>query len=192
MSEEILIDLCSPTLAGLKTASLVNIEYENEEALRSDMRLLNEKFTGKGLRAVPLRYKCGRAMIYIYRPDQLLRDISAGRAAGLLSSKGYSTSSPEKCVAQLAERINREDEFPHEIGFFLGYPTEDVEGFINFRGKNSKACGLWKVYGDVDSAEKKFSLCRRCRDIYRRCWEKGRSIEELTVRTAGPVATVNS
>ena len=53
MSEDILINLCSPTLAGLKTASLVNVEYENEDALKADMRSLNEIFVDKGLRVVP-------------------------------------------------------------------------------------------------------------------------------------------
>ena len=192
MSEELLIDLCSPTLAGLKTASLVNVEYKDEESVRDDLRNLNGQFVKKGLCAVPLKYKDGHALIYIYRPEQLQRDINKGRAAALLSERGYRTSSTARCVAHLAKRINVENDFPHEIGFFLGYPSEDVEGFIENLGRNCKACGFWKVYGDVDSAERKFSLCRKCCNIYKKCWRSGRSIDDLTVRTQSPVAAINS
>jgi len=192
MSEDILINLCSPTLAGLKTASLVNVEYENEEVLKEDMRSLNALFADKGLRAVPLKYRNGRALVYIYRPEQLSRDISDSRAAAFLEKRGYTTANAARCVARLAERINCATDFPHEIGFFLGYPTEDVEGYIRHKGENCKACGFWKVYGSVEEAERKFSLCRKCCNIYRQCWENGKSIEELTVRTFSPVNVINS
>ena len=192
MSEDILIDLCSPTLAGLKTASLINVAYENEESVRDDMRGLNERFASKGLRAVPLQYKNGRALVYIYRPEQLSRDISGERAAALLAERGYSVNSAARCVAHLARRINRNGDFPHEIGFFLGYPAEDVVGYIKNGGRASKACGFWKGYGDVASAEKKFDLCRKCCSVYRRCWKNGKSLDELTVRTLSPVAVINN
>ena len=38
-------------------------------------------------------------------------------------------------------------DFPHEIGVFLGYPLEDVVGFIRHRGKCFTCCGCWKSYG---------------------------------------------
>ena len=39
------------------------------------------------------------------------------------------------------------------MGIFLGYPVDDVAGFINHCGNNCKACGQWKVYGDVEYAK---------------------------------------
>ncbi|MBR6351767.1 MAG: hypothetical protein IKR93_05540 [Firmicutes bacterium] len=77
MSEDILIDLCSPSLAGLKTASLINVAYENEESVRDDMRSLNERFACKGLRAVPLQYKNGARWSISTGPNS-----SAGISAG--------------------------------------------------------------------------------------------------------------
>ena len=50
------------------------------------------------------------------------------------------------------------------IGLFLGYPPEDVEGFCRNKGQNCKLCGLWKVYGRVDTAEKMFRLYALCRE----------------------------
>lgn len=36
--------------------------------------------------------------------------------------------------------------FPHEMGLLLGYPPEDVKGFIHNQGKNYLYSGYWKVY----------------------------------------------
>jgi hypothetical protein len=54
-------------------------------------------------------------------------------------------------------------EFPHEIGFFLGYPPPDVLGFIHHRGARCKLCGPWKVYGDVERAAALFEEYAGCR-----------------------------
>lgn len=51
----------------------------------------------------------------------------------------------ERCVAELIRRVRHEEDFPHEIGLFLGYPSEDVSGFIKHGAKNSKCVGTWKV-----------------------------------------------
>ena len=71
--------------------------------------------------------------------------------------------------------------FPHEIGVFLGYPIEDVIGFINNKGCNFKCCGYWKVYGDKEKAIKEFARYDKCRMIYTKLWNQGRSILKLTV-----------
>ena len=39
--------------------------------------------------------------------------------------------------------------FPHEIGVFLGYPLDDVKGFIKNEGKKYLMIGYWKVYSDL-------------------------------------------
>ena len=67
--------------------------------------------------------------------------------------------------------------FPHEIGLFLGYPPEDVEGFRLHRGRDYKLCGCWKVYSDVEGARQCFRRYDRCRAALcrrgpcRRCFE---------------------
>ena len=51
------------------------------------------------------------------------------------------------------------------------------------RSVASFLAGLWKVYGDAEKAEKIFSKCRKCREVYKEQWLSGRSIDQLTVRT---------
>jgi hypothetical protein len=67
-------------------------------------------------------------------------------------------------LRHLAKRFREGAEFPHEIGFFLGYPPEDVLGFIRHRGAHCKLCGMWKVYSDVEKARLLFSEYARCKE----------------------------
>jgi hypothetical protein len=66
-------------------------------------------------------------------------------------------------LAILENHFNEDQGFPHEIGFFLGYPPDDVLGFIRQKGKNYKYRGLWKVYGDVNRAINLFQRYENCR-----------------------------
>ncbi|MBQ7128480.1 MAG: DUF3793 family protein, partial [Clostridia bacterium] len=72
-------------------------------------------------------------------------------------------------------------QFPHEVGLFLGYPPEDVKGFIENNAKCSKCVGCWKVYGDEEKAKKCFENYKKCTRIYKELYLKGKTIERLTV-----------
>ena len=81
-----------------------------------------------------------------------------------LSLCGYpSDCDVDSYIDFLSKRIRASEEFPHEIGIFLGYPIEDVEGFIENRGENFKICGYWKVYGCPEKAKYIFSNYEKCR-----------------------------
>lgn len=71
--------------------------------------------------------------------------------------------------------------YPYEIGLFLGYPPEDVHGFIKNKADDCKCVGCWKVYGDAESTKKTFAKYKKCTDVYCDQYAKGRSIECLTV-----------
>lgn len=94
---------------------------------------------------------------------------------------GNTTVSCEKCIVQLAQRLRQRLDFPHEIGLFLGYPPEDVCGFMENKACNCKCVGCWKVYGDEAAAQKKFDQYKKCTRVYCDQWAKGKDIERLTV-----------
>lgn len=181
MSEDYLIRNCAPTLAGIKTASLFTCPYETQAALLSDLRRMNKWLTPKGLRILPLRFSEKNALIYLYRPKQLTADLSHTAAAQLLEQKGYSTESCEKCLARLVKKLRHQADFPHEIGLFLGYPPEDVWGFMENKACGCKCVGFWKVYGDVEAAQRKFRQYKKCTRVYYDQWENGTDIKRLTV-----------
>lgn len=182
MSEELLIRQCSPTLAGIKTANLFTCRYNSKSEMNSAVRLANRKFREKGLVILPLKYKDGLGLIYVFRPKLLKSDIRNKTARNILDSCGYcDTCDANKCIIHLMKRLSENDVFPHEIGLFLGYPPEDVKGFIDNKAKNFKAVGYWKVYGDKDKAEATFKKYKKCTDVYYHQWRNGKLIERLTV-----------
>ena len=91
---------------------------------------------------------------------------------------------PEGCIAQLARRMSANSEFPHEVGLFLGYPPEDVYGFIHGDRRAAKYVGTWKVFGDVESARRRFAQFEKCTRVYREVYRKTGAFERLVVRAS--------
>ena len=177
MSEELIVRHCAPTLANLKTGSLFVCPITDKSSFFSSLRSLNELLVPKGLRALPLRIREHSALIYLYRPSRLKKDLEDPAAIKILQEHGYSCYG--KCLPKLMERVRASEEFPHEIGLFLGYPPEDVQGFLDHRP--CKCTGCWKVYGDENKAKKTFDLYKKCERVYCQQLAHGTDIERLTV-----------
>ena len=93
MSEEILIRQGAPTLAGIKTGSLFPCPCEDREALLADIRRLNRRLSPKGLCLLPIRFLAGQALLYLYHPAELRRDLRDARVSELLRQAGYEDES---------------------------------------------------------------------------------------------------
>ncbi|MBQ9045749.1 MAG: DUF3793 family protein [Oscillospiraceae bacterium] len=180
MPEDLIVQQCSPTLAGLKTGSLFTCPFRTEAELRADIAALNRRLAPKGVNVRILRVQ-KRALLYLYRPSSLRRDFASAEVAMLLRQYGYTVDDAEACLARLCTRLNGASDFPHEIGLFLGYPAEDVRGFIENRREGCKCVGTWKVYGDERAARRRFAQYEKCTRIYQTRFSEGRSIERLTV-----------
>ena len=128
-----------------------------------------------------LRENAETALIYVYRPDAMVRELSRPEILSFLVSTGYQAGTIDQMLEQLRTRLHGSEEFPHEIGVFLGYPLNDVLGFIKYHGSNCKGMGDWKVYGDLGEAQKTFAKFKKCREIYANLWHQGRTIWQLTV-----------
>ncbi len=143
MSEGIIVKYCSPTLAGLKTGSLFSCPYRRRSDVISFLREWNINLKSKGIRLIPLKITDGKALIYVYRPTRLKSDLSSREVCSLLCERGYCVDNCEKCISGLMKRLCENANFPHEIGLFLGYPLEDVKGFIENKAEtlSSSAVG---------------------------------------------------
>ena len=178
MSDDYLVRHCAPTLAGIKTGSIFTCPYESKDALLHMVRGLNKRLASKGLRILPLRLSEKKALIYIFRPKCLSRDLSDAVARDVLIQHGYDTVSCEKCIVQLVKRLRLQKEFPHEIGLFLGYPPGDVLGFM----RDPEAClysGCWKVYENTASAQALFAQYKRCTQNNRDRLAEGFALDSL-------------
>lgn len=183
MSEEIIVKNCSPTLAGLKTASLFSCKFDNERELSTSLRSWNRLLSCKGVRLIPMRRNRDRVLVYVYRPEKLARDLSTKDSQRILTSCGYEDCSAQGALIELIRRLRTHEDFPHEIGLFLSYPPEDVRLFIENRAENYKFVGCWKVYGDEVEAKKTFAKFKKCTEVYSRLQAEGASVWRLTVAT---------
>ena len=152
---------------------------------------------------------CG-ALIYAYRPNSLATYLADPRAKTALAKEGYDTGNLSACLVHLASRITLASnnaaecacgqtrcaldhqahcdngctcEFPHEIGYFLGYPYGDLYEFIAQRGENYKIFGAWKVYANVEQALATFDAYRACTQHLTFIYQQGCSLAQLAQAT---------
>ena len=182
MFEKYLIEHCSPTLASIKTANLFSYTFGKDSSPESSIEFWNKCMSEKGIELILLRKRDSRALIYVCRRKKLCEDLSKDGVAEFLREFGYCSTDADYSINRLKTRISESFDFPHEIGVFLGYPLDDVKGFIENAGANSKCTGCWKVYCNECEAVKIFEKYKKCREVYSRLWHSGaRNILELTV-----------
>ena len=181
MSDDMLIKHCAPTLMGLKTGNMFSFKFETDIEEHRSLTEINRRLGAKGLRAIPLRRYKGSTLIYLFRPSRLKADLNDRQAMKILGEMGYHQDSVGFCIAGLMKKLRENADFPHEIGLFLGYPPEDVCGFIKNKGGGCKCVGCWKVYGDADKARQTFDKYKRCTELCCSLAEKGYSVERMAV-----------
>ena len=152
---------------------------------------------------------CG-ALVYACRPNSLATYLADPRAKTALTKEGYDTGNLSACLVHLASHITLASnnaaecacgqtrcaldhqahcdngctcEFPHEIGYFLGYPYEDVHQFIVQHGENYKVFGAWKVYTNVEQALTTFDSYRACTQYLTYIYQQGCSLAQLAQAT---------
>ena len=182
--EAVLVEQCAPTLAGIKPASLFRGQSQEGQSLQQKLSRLQKELEPSDIKIQILKTCCqtGDCMIYLYRAQWLQRILSEPSAQDFLIQRGYSLD--QGCTGlleQMSRRLCLEQEYPHEIGIFLGYPLEDVVGFIEHRGRNFTCCGYWKVYGNPEEAQKRFDRYRRCTNLYKARFHAGTPIAQLVV-----------
>lgn len=178
-----MIEHCAPTLAGLKSASLFNYFYDGEQIVREELDEVNALLNKKGVKVEVLIWRDKSALVYVYRTTMLQRELSQPGVLELLEKYGYRSCEIDFCLKYLKCRLLNCSCFPHEIGVFLGYPLEDVKGFIENGGKNCESCGAWKVYCNREEKDKLFRKYDKCRDVYLRVFYEGRELSQMTVFT---------
>lgn len=179
--ERYLITYCAPTLAALKPASLFCYLITDPAELDRQLNRWVPWLDQRGLSLRVLRRDDQRALVYLCHRRLLQTVLDRTETAAFLRRYGYEDTGLDAALERLEARLRECDQFPHEIGLFLGYPLEDVVGFIRNRGRNSKYTGYWQVYGDVDQALRQFARLRKCHQVYDRLWRLGRPVEQMVV-----------
>lgn len=180
MSTEYIVRYCSPTLAGIKIGSLFSCKCEDTRALLEFVETQDRQLSPLGVRLVLVKHRKGLALIYVYRVRQLEQLLADPEVQSFLRPYGYLDFRIEACLTQLKRRLTRDD-FPHDIGIFLGYPLSDVRAFIDNNGNNCPCVGYWKAYTNLLEAQRTFQSYRKCTQIYCQRFLEGTDITRLTV-----------
>lgn len=154
----------APTLAGFKPGSLISFKKKNFENFENLLLAYKKCFACKGISIYILSENFEYAHIFFYREELLKKALENETAKKILLSRGYSLFSLSFVLAKLKQNFCEKDDFPHEIGLFLGYPPEDVKGFIEQKGQNFLVSGYWKVYSNEAETKKlfeKYACCTR-------------------------------
>lgn len=182
--EEAMIEHCAPTLAGVKSAGLFRFSPQEPGRFARQFRAWRGALDRRGLNLLVLKRcrRTGAYLLYIYRESVLSRELAAPQVRTYLAELGYHAGGECRALLrQLAGRLCFQEEFPHEIGLFLGYPPDDVEGFIRWGAQCYKCVGDWKVYGDEARARRLFAQYKACTRSYQALWRRGKTVEQLAV-----------
>ena len=195
--ERKLVHHSTPTLAALKPANMYVFRLDQPATCADDdtnrlfydaLQATRAKLAPLGVRIEVLARRKTGMLLYVYRPTMVKHILCQERVNAYLTNDGYDTSSLSACIERLHHRICGTDlqsrlsgtcTFPHEIGFFLGYPYDDVVGFIENNGENFLCCGCWKVYSQERDAQDCFCRYKDCTAHYETLYEEGATLESL-------------
>lgn len=164
--DELLAFHCAPVLAGLKPSNMISLLPADSEEIDRLLAEYNVQFAARGLVFRRLGFGSRRILVLVYDPVQLEAFLQEPGYQAYLIAAGYEPqASLEQNLCRLGARLDQEQGFPHEIGAFLGYPLEDILGFVLNKGEGCKYSGYWKVYGDVPKARKVFAAYEHCRNF---------------------------
>lgn len=167
---------CAPLISGLTISNIICIE-------KGSVSRLNEILYGTDILYDVLITNVHKATILLYNKLKLEEHLYHQRVKTLLMKMGYTNINLQGVLKEFKKRFRKYmtegTVFPHEMGILLGYPMEDVEGFINNDGRNFLYTGYWKVYGNVYEKMQMFNKIEIARDNILQLIACGINIREI-------------
>lgn len=155
---------CAPALAGIKPSNLVSFCGGKHPDLDARIAAWNAHLNPSGIYFEKICKCKKRILVLVYRREKMEALLAGKEVAAELEKAGYPVGEGLGAViGYLKERISGGGGFPHEVGLFLGYPLEDVHGFVRSGGRDYKLNGYWKVYSDEQKARELFRRYTKCR-----------------------------
>lgn len=167
---------CAPFITGLKVSNLLIIPKGNEEVVK---RILNR--TGISFyRLIQTRTK---TTFLLFRRNELEEFLSDENVKNVFIRAGYKSLQIGKILRTFSLRyeayMQGDKSFPHEMGLLLGYPVEDVVGFVENNGKNFLYSGYWKVYENQKAKVKLFDKFKVAEETLIHLLSNGLSMSDI-------------
>lgn len=167
---------CAPLITGLKISNLFRIQSEQYETLLGIIQ-------DSGIEIYPLGIIEDKITVLLYRKKALEAFLSGEQVWELLKRSGYASRELRKILLTFRihyqNYLKKKTAFPHEIGLLLGYPPEDVEGFIRHKGKKFLCMGEWKVYKNPKAKQELFRKYDDTRENLVQLLSHGISMEQI-------------
>ena len=171
---------CSPALAGIKPANLISYSSATCCSIAEYLVYLAEQLQTARIFFRLLQSDRHHRLCLVYKERILQKHLSRPEVKHELALLGYPTDADlEAMLDHLAKRFKVAGSFPHEIAYFLGYPVDDIKGFVVNDGRNYCLNGYWKVYSDPEQAMKSFRRYTLCREAVMRRLAGGTALENL-------------
>lgn len=164
--------MTSPVIMKIKPSMTISMQSDEMKMFKT----WAEKLENRDIRYMEIKAGYEKTIVFIYSVEILSRQLVRAENKQILVSLGYRVESRlEEKLERLKLRMTM-NEFPHEIGVFLGIPARDVTGFIN--GEKCIHCGYWKVYGDLNEAKKTFGLYNLSKNLVMESILEGKNVED--------------
>lgn len=144
---------CAPVISGLKTSNLLIVNRKNH-------LMVMQIFRGTEVSCKMLYMSEDKAYFLVYRVQELSHYLKQYEISVMMEVLGYCHLNLHDTLQEFSKRyssyMKEKSTFPHEMGLLLGYPLEDVIGFIENNGQDFLYVGYWKVYGEMERQQKLF------------------------------------
>lgn len=170
----------APMLAGIKPASLLSFQKSRFADFDKLLADYEPCFNCKGIEICRVSEGEEYVLILFYRREKLAKLLTDKAAREILIREGYGENDTvTECLEFLKLRMKIKKSFPHEVGLFLGYPPEDVAGFIKNKGQGFFYSGYWKVYANPQKTRALFDKYADCTHAFCTKLEQGAHLPEL-------------
>ena len=123
---------CAPLIAGVKISNLLVVSTGMEDAVKQCLRK-------SGISFLLLLRTREKARYLLFRKKPLEAYLMRKEIRELLQESGYQDFTLGNILSTFQKRYQGymcgEPGFPHEMGVLLGYPVEDVRGFMEQNGQ---------------------------------------------------------
>lgn len=167
---------CAPLIAGLKLSNLLMIHNKDLDRTTSLLKRA-------GISYFVVAVTNGKVAVLLFDRQRLEHYLQEEKVRQIFRDMGYQDDAMGKILYAFRQRYEgyllRDQEFPHEMGLLLGYPVEDVEGFILNEGENCLYIGYWKVYENLSEKMALFRQFEKAREVLLRLLSDGITIAEV-------------
>lgn len=144
---------CAPLLFGLRISLFLVVTESQAERLK-------DISAGTNLSYSVICEKDGKKSILLYSKRKLEEYFENECVKEMLKKLGYDKKELGDLICDFSRNyqsyMEGERNFPDEMGIFLGYPPEDVKGYMENSGNNFLCSGYWKVYENVKAKTELF------------------------------------